>query len=1391
MKKFLLSTSANCIVCKRPFLLLICSWLMSLPDLSAQRTMANQAVLIRHLSFSAADPDNQVREWQVPQGGPFMVKITAKGAKGKDAPGASGALGDVVTGEFLLHSGETLVFIAGELSRDKDSSNPVGGASRVYIKGGPDLMYARGGENAGNVNHPDAIINRSIVKPIRRSSKDLKIGDVSGRHLKIFKGTNDGGAEIIVDVVPGDGGGGTPTYVGHAALSIVGGGTSTSVGCAGSTSLSIAIEEVNSLLQQQTNLNAPYTVTYQDNNGNQYTVTGYNSGDAIAVSPSQTSTYSLVSVTDDKDGSEEPSGTPTVTVNCGPALATVMISADGNTTVCSGSSTKLSVVISGGVSPYTVIYTDGTKNYEVGNYISGTDISVTPVASPTAYTLVSVTDANNVTSAALAGNVAVSWHPVPHVVVVNPAAICPTGTADLTAGAVTAGSDAGLTYSYFADVLETSPIQTPAAVGVGTYYIVGTSQAGCSSLPQLVTISAAAAPTVTVAGTKVCAGSTASLMASAAGASNPTFTWYALLPINIGQQTSGNPQLNYFPIFEGANYTSPVLNGDITFYVTVTDATSGCTSGYTPVSIMVAMAPTVSVIPPIVCSGSTATVTASSPDASSPAFTWYSVATNPSDGSNSYTPVYTGTSFTTPALTSPSSYGVSVSDGLTTCTSDISEFTVAVAPIPKEVITNPQAVCSPATIDLTSLAVTAGSDAGMTFTYFSDIQATVPVQNPAAVGAGIYYIVGSEKFQAASETQGNGLGTGGSGTGPQVVCSTSPEPVTAIINPLPEISSSGTTTTCAGSSATLSASSSDASSPTFLWYALDGPLSIGGQTKGSGGLTLIYTGTPFTSQALTADTAFYASVTDGVTGCTAFDGPMAVSVNPTPTLASVSQATAVCDGVMATINLTGLLPGTTQSLNYSIGSGATITTVSVSSDQNGNGSFSLPLSYTADNGQVLTVTAISIAAGGITCTEAFTINNSTPLMVNPLTTANISTASEVTAVSTGNIASVDNAGTGAVYSWSISGGTITAGAGTNTIMYTAGPSGNISLSVSVTGPNGCKPVASGVLLIAITALPCPNPAISTPWVVCSNSSGNIASVKSVAGNTYVWKINNGTITSGAGSSSISYAAGTTGFVTISVTVTNASKACTVSSGNYLILLSPLPNANICASPSVCASSTGNIAYVPYAGPGATYAWTIQNGTITAGSKGNIIAFTATSAGTVTLGVTVSNFAGCKSSSSNKSIAIVSIPVATITAPASVCSGSSGNKASVGNAGTNAHYAWNIKNGILTAGTNTSSITYTAGNSGSVTLAVTVTNGSGCKATSGNKSVAITSSVKPIFAAIAAQCQNAKPPALPATSTNGISGTWNPSAISTTAIGTKTYTFTPVSGTCATTISMAV
>ena len=90
----------------------------------------------------------------------------------------------------------------------------------------------------------------------------------------------------------------------------------------------------------------------------------------------------------------------------------------------------------------------------------------------------------------------------------HPAAVCAPGTVDITAAAITAGSTPGLTYTYFTDAAGTITLATPNAVGAGTYYIVGTTAAGCASAPVPVTVTVNAAPTVSheCSGSSMCTG---------------------------------------------------------------------------------------------------------------------------------------------------------------------------------------------------------------------------------------------------------------------------------------------------------------------------------------------------------------------------------------------------------------------------------------------------------------------------------------------------------------------------------------------------------------------------------------------------------------------------------------------------------------------------------------------------------------------------------------------------------------------------------------------------------------------------------------------------------------------------------------------------------------------
>lgn len=70
-------------------------------------------------------------------------------------------------------------------------------------------------------------------------------------------------------------------------------------------------------------------------------------------------------------------------------------------------------------------------------------------------------------------------------------------------------------------------------------------------------------------------------------------------------------------------------------------------------------------------------------------------------------------------------------------------------------------------------------------------------------------------------------------------------------------------------------------------------------------------------------------------------------------------------------------------------------------------------------------------------------------------------------------------------------------------------------------------------------------------------------------------------------------------------------------------------------------------------------------------------------------------------------------------------------------------------------------------------------------------ITVDTNITPSFTPINDLCIGATPPSLPTTSNNGITGTWNPSVISTTSAGTFNYTFTPDAGQCASPVVVSV
>ncbi|HUR80904.1 MAG TPA: hypothetical protein VM733_09065 [Thermoanaerobaculia bacterium] len=175
-------------------------------------------------------------------------------------------------------------------------------------------------------------------------------------------------------------------------------------------------------------------------------------------------------------------------------------------------------------------------------------------------------------------------------------------------------------------------------------------------------------------------------------------------------------------------------------------------------------------------------------------------------------------------------------------------------------------------------------------------------------------------------------------------------------------------------------------------------------------------------------------------------------------------------------------------------------------------------------------------------------------------------------------------------------------------------------NVTATTADGCSTTATTF----VDTWDVPEPVITRPQSVCGNTA--TATLANASSFTNIqWGVSNGTITSGQGTSSIELTAtpeAETGGLWVWVTVYGAASGCRYDTTSYRINVHNDVSAEISTSSAACANATLN-ASVPDAGAGATYAWTITNGTITNGQGTSSVTYHPSGAANVTLGASVS------------------------------------------------------------------------------------------------------------------------------------------------------------------------
>ncbi len=197
-------------------------------------------------------------------------------------------------------------------------------------------------------------------------------------------------------------------------------------GCTGTVSGSATVTAhspvVVSNIQTACNGTANYTVTFDISNGDasSYVVTpsgsGALSGGTFTSNPVNSGTAYNFSVTDQYACTPQ-AVSGTVDCSC-PVTASI----SGNASICNGASANVSVAVSGGSFPYTVVYSDGSSHHTINNVMSSPHVIPVSPTLNTSYTLISVSDAT--CSGSVSGSATVTVNPIPSVTISSTASIC-------------------------------------------------------------------------------------------------------------------------------------------------------------------------------------------------------------------------------------------------------------------------------------------------------------------------------------------------------------------------------------------------------------------------------------------------------------------------------------------------------------------------------------------------------------------------------------------------------------------------------------------------------------------------------------------------------------------------------------------------------------------------------------------------------------------------------------------------------------------------------------------------------------------------------------------------------------------------------------------------------
>jgi gliding motility-associated-like protein len=782
-----------------------------------------------------------------------------------------------------------------------------------------------------------------------------------------------------------------------------------------------------------------------------------------------TTTY-YVTVKGDNKCENLPANAKVVTVTV-KEFATPADIAVSNAKICAGSTVMLMASSTTVTQPVFTWYSDASLTSVV---FTGPTFTVTGLTATTNY-YVTVKGTNKCeNSAADAKVVTVTVNPLAistDIVLSGSTTACAGSAAVLSATSTTVTnpvftwySDAALTNVSFVGATYT----TPPLNATTTYYVTVKGDNKCENAPgtaRIITVTVkpvSTASDITAADATICAGSGTTLVASTTTVTNPTFTWYrdaALTSV----------------AFVGTSFVTPVLNATTKYYVTVKGDNKCENSGVTAkvVTVTVNQSAVLADItlstPTLVCGSGTAVINASSTTVTSPIFTWYNDASLTSVA-------FTGPIFTTPVLTTTTTYYVTVK-GANKCESTVAnaaKVTIKVNPIAVAsdiVVNGSTSVCGGSAAVLTASSTTVTNPV---FTWYTNATLT----NVAFVGAVFttpvltanttYYVTvkGDNKCENSAA---------------------SAKSINIVVNPVASASdvTAADATICAGSTASLVASTTTVTNPIFTWYS-DAALT-----------TPVFTGATFITPVLNATTKYYLTV-KGDNRCessAANAKVVTVNVNTGATAADITLTTPakVCGSGAAVISASST---TVTSPVFTWYNDASLTSVAFTGPI-----FTTPVLTTTTTyyvtvkganrceNTVANAKAVTVTVNPIAVAADITVNGSTSVCAN---TAAILTATSTTV-------------TNPIFTW-YSNPALTTVVFTGPVYTTPVLSANATYYVTVKGDNKCENSAATARVVAITVNPLPNnPVVSGPnGGICAGDGAVLTVTNAQADVTYEW-----------------------------------------------------------------------------------------------------------------------------------------------------------------------------------------------------------------------------------------------------------------------------------------------